>query len=566
MWKLIALIFLFAAVSEFCVALNENCVNNSDCVPQEKSVCKNEICTCDSLWYYLDEQGKCVKYATEYGDICYESKQCADFLGHHAQCVNNVCSCESGFRWYKGQCVKYAKKNEPCDSTDTICMDLDNPLALTCGNSSICECSDGFYDRADGCRLKAVVNETCAIFNDCFPKTSLFEDKTITSHCELGVCVADPGQVITELNNTKNNVDLVLDQLQSEDFDIFDDVCLEGNLTAFTEEQCNNCPKTLFFKNSECICRQGFFLHEGKCIAELGMPDITRTNFNVSDCPIRPGSYSNGACYCRSYWFQDGTNRECTKTTLQYTDNCMTNEWCKAMGNYAYCDSATQKCVCSSQAVFNETSFYCNLKEDADWTGLCLSDSECALYETCVDEHCQCTEGFYRPSEESLCLPKIGSSCEVRNCSHINHAECSEDDECRCESLDYATDGLRCEKYSTALYEECVFKEQCSNLPHASCLLDDSAPENSTSRCLCADDYVDKEQTCYLRKYPGSLCTTKMDCTIILGDSFECRNMLCQCPIGSSLNQDVCVKSAAASSSLNIHTLALVGLFVLLRH
>lgn len=89
---------------------------------------------------------------------------------------------------------------------------------------------------------------------------------------------------------------------------------ISGNLTEFTEEQCSNCPKTLFFQNSECICRPGFFLHQGKCIAELGMPDITRTNLNVSDCPIRPGSYSNGACYCSNYWFQDSTNRECIKS------------------------------------------------------------------------------------------------------------------------------------------------------------------------------------------------------------------------------------------------------------
>lgn len=68
--------------------------------------------------------------------------------------------CFAVTRWYKGQCVKYAKKNEPCDATNTVCLDLDNPLALTCGKSNICECSAGFYERAEGCRLKAVVNES----------------------------------------------------------------------------------------------------------------------------------------------------------------------------------------------------------------------------------------------------------------------------------------------------------------------------------------------------------------------------------------------------------------------
>lgn len=48
----------------------------------------------------------------------------------------------------------------------------------------------------------------------------------------------------------------------------------------------------------------------------------------------------------------------------------------------------------------------------------------------------------------------------------------------------------------------------------------------------------------------GSLCSTQTDCTRILGDTFVCRNMLCQCPIGQSLKGNQCVSSSAASWSI----------------
>lgn len=101
------------------LALNEKCTESADCRAVEKTVCLNNVCSCEEpLWYYLSEQQKCVKrkfflacfncksvnsnivVATEFGGICFEDKQCTEFLGSDSECgnVTNTCSCSEGFR------------------------------------------------------------------------------------------------------------------------------------------------------------------------------------------------------------------------------------------------------------------------------------------------------------------------------------------------------------------------------------------------------------------------------------------------------------------------------------
>ncbi|CAG9772166.1 unnamed protein product [Ceutorhynchus assimilis] len=533
-------------------AFNETCTEDTNCSAEE--VCEDQVCKCAKLYTYSEEQNKCVKYATEYGSICYMDSQCTPFLGANSACINNICVCNAGnFRWYQGKCQQYASKNDSCTS-DSLCMDLKNPLALKCGTGNTCECSDGYYDRGADCRLKSEKDAECAITMDCFPTMNQY------LHCELGKCVENVKSESWTTDNFTNNYSIGK-AFTSNAMVNNDASCPNGVASSMTKDECSQCSNAFFFQDSICICKQGFFLNDGKCIAELGMKSDEIVHYtNDSDCPIKPGKLVDGACYCRDYWFQHSTNRECKKTTLEYTHNCMDNDWCKAMGDYAYCNAETGKCQCSSQAELNETSFYCDKKKDADFTGLCLSDSECPLYESCIDERCQCDDGFYRLDQSDNCLPKIGSSCEVRTCNHIADAKCS-NNTCECNS-GYVTNGLLCLKPAAALNEECQIEQQCQNIKNSACLQDSTLSGKSTSRCLCIEEFRDVNGTCYALKTPGSLCSTKFDCTVILGDTFLCRNMLCQCDISQSLNQDnICVTNSSEKSYLSIKVIFLILLF-----
>lgn len=260
----------------------------------------------------------------------------------------------------------------------------------------------------------------CAITKDCFPTCDEYEVPDKFSHCELGVCIEDKSS--HTFNDSSNECDPLYKPITTYYLNSVTNNCPDLALTEFTQQQCQNCSRTVFFENSTCVCAPGYFLLNEQCVAELGVLDTTRSYVSDSDCPIKPGKVVDGVCYCKDYWFQSDTNRECKKSTikqlnqkleinnilflatLQFTMNCMDNDWCKALGSYAYCN-ATDHCECVSQAVLNETTFYCDLRNDSDLSQICLSDADCPLYETCQNQNCQCTEGFFRPNDTALCLP-----------------------------------------------------------------------------------------------------------------------------------------------------------------
>ncbi|XP_030747361.1 prion-like-(Q/N-rich) domain-bearing protein 25 [Sitophilus oryzae] len=528
-------------------SINQTYSSDDDCA-KDKSMCIDNIRQCDKLSNYSIVEEKCLKYATEYSFTCFEDWQCDKFLGNNAQCKNNKCLCSEGYRWYQGECKKILNKGDTCTDTD-LCLDGNDPLALIC-HEGLCQCNTEYYDRGLDCRVKYEYSQECAINADCVSTDVVSISKQI--YCGLGKCVS--GNSVRTTATT--NISLFNENRNKTS----DTTCEKGVLSNLTKEECDECLNTLYFLNSTCICKQGFFLQDGQCIAELGMPDSNTHYSEDKDCPIKSGKLKDGICYCKNYWFQHYTNRECTKTTLQYTYNCMDNEWCKAMGPYAYCNSANQQCECISQARLNETSFLCQLQPDANITGLCLEDTECSLYEQCLDETCQCNDGYFKSNEDSSCLPKINSSCEIYDCSHIKNAKCSTDETCQCENDSYATDGEQCLEKATQLNQECLIEAQCENIKHAACL----ESSDNKSYCQCEDEYSDKNDTCYFVRSYGSQCSSKFDCTIILGDSFVCRNNLCQCPVLYTLKDNICVSNTSSKVVLSIWISALYIILIFL--
>lgn len=218
--------------------------------------------------------------------------------------------------------------------------------------------------------------------------------------------------------------------------------------------------------------------------------------------------------------------------TLQFTLNCMDNDWCKALGSYAYCN-ATDHCECVSQAVLNETTFYCDLRNDSDLSQICLSDADCPLYETCQNEQCQCTEGFFRPNDTALCSPsklrlfrnlvtdwycwltqKLDrlARCEIVAISKTPCVPTTKFAPVKVTATWQTITSVSkvstfLDKYLTILYhdwflaainlhDECVINLQCKLVPNSDCLTVD----NSTMNCLCSDGFLEINETCYARK------------------------------------------------------------------
>nr|XP_023011894.1 tenascin-like [Leptinotarsa decemlineata] len=417
---------------------NEVCEKNSQCTT-EGEICRNGKCDCDTISYYNETRSQCLPYVTEYMAYCQESEQCV-WIGTNSECNKNLCVCEKNYRWIQGKCQRFVNKGEPCKS-DLECYNGYDMLSMRCSEDNICVCNYNYYDRGDDCRPESELNdEDCALDFDCSRNPSQ------NRHCDLGSCKQKPQKTVNilkflrknekhspwhasdlkcsfdddckDMANSECDVSLGICRCKSNTY-LFEGNCLPGLGACDSTDSCSYA-NSMCFKGT-CVCSPGYFIKDGKCHPELGMIDTSLKN--GSDCIIKPGKLVDSACYCKSYWFNDRSNRNCIKTTLQQTRSCLTSDWCNAMGEYSICNSTTNTCQCSSFANLNETSFYCsNFTDIPSDEGFCLRDSDCSLHERCTDEKCECVENFSKRGE--ACLPDIGGSCGITGCSHIENSKC----------------------------------------------------------------------------------------------------------------------------------------------
>ncbi|CAG9828213.1 unnamed protein product [Diabrotica balteata] len=571
-FKCIFLFFLLCSIGVH----GDNCTENSNCT--ETQICVNGICQCDILSYKKDD--KCLQYATEYNGYCQEDEQCKEWLGSNAHCSNNiVCTCKPDHRWYQGKCEKYVGKDESCDSS-SVCFDGMDPLALTCDNKK-CVCSDTYYDRGFDCRIKSAENKACAINRDCDPT------KVLGLICHLGKCTKSnelevETNLLTEEEESYDDF-VTLEQLlvqnnynrtgecekdldcthmansicdgttkkcrcKNGNYFIFEGNCLPGFSACDTQKDiCANdhknsyCfgTKSLTKSQGVCICMPGYFFYKNQCVPELGVkdPDL-KTD---ADCKIRPGKLVDGACYCKDYWFGDRSNRNCIKTTLQQTYSCLTNDWCNAMGPYSYCNSSNL-CQCSDPKDFDEENFYCK----APYSEVeCLRDYDCAVNQRCVDNHCTCLEHF--TTKEGKCSPALGGLCDSFNNCFEDVMECMEG-VCDCIS-DYVGYGNTCLKIAKNWGDNCTVTAQCREFKFAEC-------SSESKKCACKKKYVLKsDDKCWEEKNHGDPCMTSDQCTVVLDDSYQCRNNKCLFPIG----QDVDSGSSVITFSIFLSFLCVVS-------
>ncbi|CAH1153780.1 unnamed protein product [Phaedon cochleariae] len=569
-------LFLLLAVTglgEF-QEISGSCNKNSDCATKN-AICIDGQCTCDNISY---NGTGCLPYVTMYKEYCEEQKQC-EWLGHNSDCIENHCICRENYLWYQGSCQPSAEKGTSCKS-NTDCNSPHDILSLQCdSDKSSCVCADDYYDRKYDCRKKSSEGNACALDIDC-------QSPTLT--CTLGICsvikqtveqssynfeyspsgLTKPIKITNGLANITCTFDNDCQDIANSFCDpasgtcscdkntqyIYKGNCLPGLGSCQEAMDCGSWKNSICFKNT-CVCSQGFFLHEGKCIAELGMPDPSLKS--DKDCVVKPGQLvkrgKDSACFCKNYWSNDDTNRKCIKTMIQDVSSCLSNEWCEAMGPYSYCDSKTEKCRCSSFATLDKSSYYCVKKDDAK--GGCLRDSNCKLNEECIDEKCQCIQNYSRYG--SVCLPDIGGSCDNKFCSHIANSGCSQG-VCQCFPA-YIGLNKGCFKAVENLNEECEINEQCQHIKFSQCGSGDG--ENKT--CICRNGYTEINNHCLQSKEYGDPCMKTTDCTLVLNHSFECRNSQCQCPMGSKLNDGYCTSSSTKYSlAVSLLLLCAINLFL----
>ncbi|KAG5871218.1 hypothetical protein JTB14_001915 [Gonioctena quinquepunctata] len=551
--------------------INETCTRNSEC-ETTMAICKNEKCICDEISYYSDSEKQCLAYVTEYKGYCQESIQC-DWLGPNSNCSGMQCVCDKKFRWFRGKCQPFVNKGSSCNS-QSECYNSYDMLSIQCSAGKICTCNDGYYDRGYDCRKQSSANGDCALDIDCSSNSTL--------SCVLGRCqeknntvaIASRMSIASNLYSEDSSKDFWNEGALHENGNkscIYDDECRDmansvcdastgacrcNNASHFfhngncipgfgacsnNDSDCGSVENSMCFHGS-CICKQGFFWSQGKCIAELGMmnPSLSTS----SDCVIKPGRLVDSACYCKVYWFNDDSNRICMKTMLQQTYSCLTNEWCDALGPNSFCNTTTNECQCSNYAKLND-NFYCEIVGEPP-EGSCTRNSDCSLNEQCWNEKCQCIEHFSKGGQNNVCSPDISGSCDIMGCSHIENSGCAQG-VCKCHA-NFIGKVNRCLKIVDNLDDSCEEDEQCSILQYAVC----EANIGGNKTCVCGDGYVDIGNSCMQVKGYGDPCMNTTECTLVLNNSFQCRNSKCQCQTSYVLKDGYCVSGASTYSKATL--------------
>ncbi|KAJ3639773.1 hypothetical protein Zmor_003112 [Zophobas morio] len=449
---------------------------------------------------------KDLPYVTEYYGECSDNSQC-EWLGENSEC-NYVCRCKEGYRWYLGKCNKFVGLGEECsDSLD--CYDGYNLQSLTC-LSGTCECTNGYYRRNDtDCRkIASNVTDTCALDIDC-------QVNGVETVCVLGKCLPP------EESGSEEYLEQVEERFFS--FRVDETTCTEdADCKAINNSYC-------YDKTNTCICQPQYFFNDDgtTCIPELGVEAGCTED---SDCVIKPGKCEDGVCYCRDYYFTAEGNRKCVKTISQNNWNCLSKEWCYALGPYSYCESAGV-CNCSKISDYDEKNNLClwNGENDPD---MCTNDLECKYIQNgyCVDELCGCRKGY--ALQDNRCVPDLGSQCDGETViCEIKNSECR-DNICQCIEKYVALEDKACYLQSTQLGDPCEVDIQCSaTVLYSKCM---------DTTCGCDDDHLAFNETCYAKREYGSHCTNLLECTLSLGDSIQCRKGVCQCPTGETLDGNTC--------------------------
>jgi hypothetical protein len=516
--------FILILITATIAGLGKCCSSDSDC-PVD-ATCTGDQCVCSKGYLLSEDSSICLPYVTEYNGECTESTQC-EWLGPNSEC-KYVCRCQTGYRWFGGNCIKYAGGLGQECSEDLDCFDGYSLQSLSCTDKK-CVCAEGYYSRGEtDCRKIALnVNDTCALDIDC---------QATNTVCHLGKCQEPSDKLWTERKEEDEEQETVFLSYSTSQ-----NSCTKA-------EDCADVANSECYENTgTCICTRGYFFNEEgtECVPEVGVNANCQKD---EDCLLKPGKCdtTTGVCYCRDYYFVEDGNRNCVKTMSQNNWNCLSKEWCYALGTYAFC-SSNETCECSKVADLDEKNLLCvsTRKPDDD---MCFTDTDCKYIKRgyCIDEKCTCKENYLLVKDQ--CLPVLGAPCDEEVTCGVEDSECRSN-VCTCAENYIAQGNDKCYSLKDHLGDSCEIDIQCSEkINYAKC---------REGICDCDDEHV-AHDICYEKKEFGAYCDNSVQCTVSLGENVVCRSRKCQCPTGETMKEGECSSGITIAGNIVVIVCMLV--------
>ncbi|XP_044593996.1 neurogenic locus notch homolog protein 1-like [Cotesia glomerata] len=487
------------------------CNKDSDCSEVTFAVCSRNECVCLNGFFNVNATA-CAKAL---GGSCNVNKDCAFRFSH---CFEKKCKCDHGYVQYsESQCIARMTcshksncsqiKNAHCFESQCSCKDNHIEmnaftcaplLNATCSNdlncappNSICidhkcQCEFSYFPKSNYDCVLMYLERRCRVDKDCidicFAKCSdagkcichqnyVLTGPTTCSPTLGGYCASTRECVALNAECSRNQCHCSPGYTQHSD-----DLCLP----VFLGQKCDideDCDKISNAKCSDkrCQCKEGYT----KFDRQVCLPLIGANCTEHKECAVYNSNCVNNKCQCLET-FVPQTQSECVATGIDSI--CYSNDDCHAINSHC---SRFNFCVCNENYIsFENTSCVLILGAHCWESVLCITP-----YSDCIDNKCQCSQGFVPGPYNDCVLVTLGSACATdRDCKNIPNAICI-DDKCVCKPETFALTPSVC---THLLNTNCLSSNDCG-IDASHCF------EN---KCQCKPDWAPlTDIMCVRRKY-----------------------------------------------------------------
>ncbi|XP_074106815.1 uncharacterized protein LOC141532385, partial [Cotesia typhae] len=365
-----------------------------------------------------------------------------------------------------------------------------------------------------------------------------------------GFCTSNSNCITVNSECSRNRCHCTAEYIQRSD-----DLCLPVFLgqVCVTNDDCNKISHAECF-NQRCQCRGGYtkFDHQ-KCLPLIG------TNcMEHKECAVYNSNCLDNKCQCLETYVPH-TQSKCMSTSVNVV--CYSDDDCNIPNTHC---SRFQFCVCNKNFITTDNKGCVNILG-----AYCNIDATCSTENSgCIDNKCQCREGFSLGSYNDCISITLGGACVINfDCRNIPNAICI-DKKCACKPDTFALTPTACTQLLNTTCSSsadcgieashCVQNKcQCrphwvemtdilcarrSLLYHCDNALDCGEPWNSKcfkNRCVCKKNHAAVNQLTCLPTLGGS-CWRDHQC---MTDNSHCLDFQCQCkPNFVSVAVNMCVE------------------------
>ncbi|CAD6227285.1 GSCOCG00006073001-RA-CDS [Cotesia congregata] len=534
-------------------ALGGSCITDKDCAVRF-SHCFEQTCQC-SRDYIQYSKSQCV--ATELRATCFDISTCN--LIRNAHCFENQCSCKDNYVEINPFTCSpllnaICSKDQDCVPANSVCIDHN------------CQCEFSYFPKSNYTCVLTYLEQRCRIDKDCieipFAKCSdagkcichqnyVRTDPTTCSPTLGGYCANNRECVTVNAECSGNRCRCSAEYTQRSD-----DLCVP----VFLGQKCDihdDCNKILNGGcfNKKCQCRQGYTKFDWeKCLPLIGASCTEH-----KECAVYNSNCVNNTCQCLETYIPQ-TQSQCLPTSLDVI--CYSIDDCQIMNTHC---SRFQFCTCNKHYITLDS------KSCVPILGAyCVVDATCTNDNSaCVDNKCQCSQGFIPGLYNDCVLATLGGACATdRDCKNILNAICI-DKICVCKPDTFALTPSAC---THLLNNKCLssadcgvdashcFENKCQCMPQWAAVTDTMCAKRSTlfycdktidcggswnskcsqNRCVCNANHIAVNELTCLPTLGGN-CWRDDQCKT---ENTHCNDFKCLCKPGFvSVAMNMCVAS-----------------------